>query len=391
LTSNESAVLAGQVASSGVVRARRTPLRRMAIVLGLIVYSLLFGEGFVRVFDAQPLMPRYITGTKWGVRGNIPGARYWHHTPEVDVEYRVNSQGMRADRDFPSVKPPGTCRIELFGDSLFFGYEVDLQNSFAGQLEQRFKDQGVRAEVLNFSVSGFGTAEMLQTYESYGRTFSPDVALFSWDVTDVDDNVRSQLYRLDQGQLQRANLTYLPGVELEDRLMRYRLYRFLSDHSQLYSAIRESSNRVIKALVLQFRRASINSKQAANDVSADGNPRVAARALSSAIVLHSHDVVTADGHDFYLVEIPARMTRTEFIPMLDRLSPEVPKHVKVVSALNELSQAARPDMKLFYERGQGHLTPVGIRILVDRTYAALTSSPQLAACAASGSSAAPTP
>ena len=63
-------------------------LRRVLLGVGLVLYTLLFAEGFVRVFDPQPLMPRYISGTDWGVRGNIPHARYWHHTPEIDVQYR---------------------------------------------------------------------------------------------------------------------------------------------------------------------------------------------------------------------------------------------------------------------------------------------------------------
>ena len=146
------------------------------------VYTLIFAEASVRVFDPQPLMPRYITGTAWGVRGNIPNARYWHHTPEVDVQYRINGQGLRADRDYPLTKPPGTCRIGIFGDSFLFGLEVDMTQSFADRLEKRLIERGIPPEVLNFSVGGFGTAEMLQTYEQFGRNFDLDVVIFSWDI-----------------------------------------------------------------------------------------------------------------------------------------------------------------------------------------------------------------
>jgi hypothetical protein len=364
-------------------------LPQVLVVAAFVVYAVILAEAFVRVFDPQPVMPRYVTGTAWGVRGNIPNARYWHHTPEVDVQYRVNSQGMRADREYPFRKPPGTCRLAIFGDSFFFGYEVDLRDSFAGQLERRLRKGGIPAEVLNFAVSGFGTAEMLQTYEKFGRRFDPDVVIFSWDVTDTDDNVRSGLYRLKDGQLERANAEYLPAVKLQDLLMRYRLYSLIADHSQFYSFVREQINLFLKGLLLQARRASLGSAQAeqvngegqsAAGVS-DSTQRRHALELSSAIVLHAHDVVTSDAHDFYLFEIPYRVSRVQFAPTVDVLATAVRSRIKVVSALAALSRAARPDLKLFYERGQGHLTPTGIEILVDEMARALASSSQLASCA----------
>ncbi len=38
--------------------------------------------------------------------------------------------------------------------------------------------------------------------------------------------------------------------------------------------------------------------------------------------------------------------------------------LKIISPLAALSRAARPDLKLFYEKGQGHFTPTGVGILV---------------------------
>jgi len=101
-------------------------LKRVIFAVALIAYTAILAEGYFRLLDPQPLMPRYVTGTPWGVRGNIPNARYWNHTPEVDVEYRINGQGLRADRDYPLQKPAGTCRVAVFGDSFFFGIELDL-------------------------------------------------------------------------------------------------------------------------------------------------------------------------------------------------------------------------------------------------------------------------
>ena len=106
-----------------------------------------------------------------------------------------------------------------------------------------------------------------------------------------------------------------------------------------------------------------------------------AKDLSSALVLRAHDVVVADGGDFYLVEFPERVTRTQIAPTIDSLSTAALSRIKVISAIADLSDAARPDLKLFYEKGEGHLTPIGIRVMVDKTVRVLSASPQLAACA----------
>jgi hypothetical protein len=186
--------------------------------LALAAYALLFAELFLRIFAPQAIMPRYVTGTPWGVRGNIPNATYWHQTPEVTVQYRINSQGMRADRDYSVAKPEGTCRVAVYGDSFFVGYELPYSQTYAVRLEQELQAAGIHAEVLNFSVSGFGQAEMLRAHERFGRKFDPDVVLFEWHSTDPDDNVRSGLYRLEHGTVTPTNATYLPSIAVQDRL-----------------------------------------------------------------------------------------------------------------------------------------------------------------------------
>jgi hypothetical protein len=335
------------------------------------------------------VMPRYITGTAWGVRGNIPNSHYWHHTPEVDVEYRINGQGLRANREYSLQKPPGTCRIGLFGDSFFFGLEADYKNTLGALLQQHLREGGVNAEVLNFAVGGFGTAEMLQTYEKFGLKFDPDIVIFSWEASDFNDNVRSDLYRLQNGRLERANASYLPAVGLQDSLMRYAVYRFIADHSQLYTFVRERFNVIVKQQLIRAQKATLGVPQG-GDSDADRAPsddtdvdEVAHRnkiQLSAAILLHAHDEIVADGREFYVLDIPSRLSRTEFASTIGMLPEPVRAHIPIVSPLAALSKAARPDLKLYYEKGLGHFTPTGTEILVDQTREVLNSSARLAAC-----------
>jgi hypothetical protein len=400
LTSDDIASRVAQSDVRGHPKSRRRGLwKRFAQGLFLFAFTLAFGEAFVRILCPQPVMPRYVTGTPWGVRGNIPFAHYWHYTPEVAVEYRINGQGLRADHDFQTQKTAGTCRVAVFGDSLLMGYEVDLRDSFSTRLEGQLRDHGLAVEVLNFSVSGFGTAEMLRTYEAFARQFDPDFVLFSWHMTDLEDNVRSDLYRMRNGKLTIANNSYLPGVKTQDFLMQFAVYRFVSDHSQLYALLRERTGRFTKGLVLQLHQERVTAKMAAAAADAPDEDEDDAmhaarvqvnRELSSAIVELAAKEVAADGRVFYLVEIPIRESRTRFRSSVDVLSDATRSRVKIISPLDTFTRVARPDVKLYYEQGEGHLTPFGVQLLANEAAAELERTSRLSGCRTKIPAAAPT-
>ena len=376
-------------ASSRRSRLWRSWAARGVAFVALLAYTLAFSELFVRIVDPQAVMPRYITGTAWGVRGNIPNARYSHHTPEVDVNYRINAEGLRADREYPLAKPAGLCRIAVFGDSFMFGLEANLEDTFSDRLEKALRARGIAAEVMNFAVGGFGTAEMLQTYEQFGRQFDPDIVMFSWDLSDLNDNVRSDLYRLEDGRLIRAHATYLPAVGVQDFLMKYRLYRLMADHSQLYTFVRERLNVLLKRRQLDAQKSRLGAEPAP-DAEEGGAPverdidelqHKNKIDLSAAILRHAHDEITASGKEFYLIDIPARVSRTEFSSPLEVLPDSIRSEIPVIAPTPAMRKAARPDLRLFYEKGMGHLTPTAIGIMVGEAVQVLRASPHLESCA----------
>ena len=89
------------------------------------------------------------------------------------LRYALTSKGMRSDREYSESKPGGVYRIVLLGDSFFMGYEVELEQSFAWLLEKQLNDYGLATEVVNLSVSGFGTAEGLVALEHRGLKYDP--------------------------------------------------------------------------------------------------------------------------------------------------------------------------------------------------------------------------
>jgi hypothetical protein len=330
-------------------------LRQLLIALALCVYALLLAELCVRLLAPQPLMPRYVTGTPWGVRGNIPGARYRHRTQEVNVGYRINSQGLRADREYAEHPVHGLCRVGMIGDSYFVGYEVEIQDTVAHQLELALESRGISTEVLNFSVSGFGTAEMLRTYEGRIRNFSPDLVIMQWHATDLDDNLRSGLYVIDGAGLRHGAKQYLPFVAMQDRLMRWALYRVVADNSQLYSFAREWVGALVKNLLVSENAGTPgDSAQPASLAPATDVREV----LSARLLEESRKSVTSDGADFLVVDIPEPGDRLHLMSVWKRLPADEVQSVPVLHAADALESMLSAGKQIYYEKGHYHLTPL---------------------------------
>jgi hypothetical protein len=92
----------------------------------------------------------------------------------------INAEGFR-DRDHAVEKPKDTVRIAVLGDSMSEAFAVPVESTFWSVLAQELKScaalKGRAAEVLNFSVSGYGTAQALLTLRGNALKYSPDIVL----------------------------------------------------------------------------------------------------------------------------------------------------------------------------------------------------------------------
>lgn len=125
-----------------------------------------------------------------------PGARGLY-TDEGRGWIEINRFGFRGPA--PRVgKPAGTFRIVVLGDSQTEALQVDFEDTFGEVLERRLSGCGTlpgdaeRVEVLNFGVSGYGTAQALLTLRHAAAAFDPDLVLLAvYTGNDVRNNVEA--------------------------------------------------------------------------------------------------------------------------------------------------------------------------------------------------------
>ncbi len=228
------------------MKARRLRKILLAMGLGILLTAVLAEVGVLLVFGEQPKFPRHVVGAPWGLRINEPGAHYRHKSRDVNVRFAINGQGLRADRDYPYEKPPGTQRILCLGDSFTIGYEVPFPECFAQVMEQELVAAGRDVEVLNAGVSGFSTAEECLYLERELHKYAPDVVVVAFFKNDYADNLRTGLFELRDGKLVERNATYVPAGGLGDFLNRNWFFSVLSERSNAFALLKEQITRRMK-------------------------------------------------------------------------------------------------------------------------------------------------
>ena len=159
------------------------------LVAASIGFSLLVAElGLRAVGWAEPVWYQPDAQLGWRMR---PGLTGWY-TQEGRGFVRVNAQGMR-DREHLLDKPDGTYRIAVLGDSYAEARQVEREQAFwallPGELAACGFQKGKRIEVLNFGISGYGTAQEYLMLESTAMRYRPDLVLLQFtNGNDVRNN-----------------------------------------------------------------------------------------------------------------------------------------------------------------------------------------------------------
>lgn len=126
---------------------------------------------------------------------------YYELIPNVE-DYRfknttisINSQGLR-DYEYPLEKPDDVYRIASLGDSIAFGWGVNIEDSYAKKLEEKLKVRSdYKFEVLDFGVPGYYSDQELNQLKQKVLAYDPDMVILMYVFNDAEVAPR---YSLDK-------------------------------------------------------------------------------------------------------------------------------------------------------------------------------------------------
>jgi len=146
-------------------------------------------------------------------------------------EITTNSAGMR-DREHDLTKAPGVYRILVLGDSFMEANQVKFEDGFVRVLEQRLKEGARRpVEVINASVSGWGTDDELTYFMREGVKYRPDLILVAMTLhNDVSDNLREDYHEFRNGRIEQRPVTLVPWGSFAILQVK----EWMASHSHLY-------------------------------------------------------------------------------------------------------------------------------------------------------------
>jgi hypothetical protein len=292
------------------------------------------GEGEGELFVHDPLL---------GWRP-APGAEMRQTSEEFDVAIRINSQGIRADREIPPEPPPGVRRIVGVGDSFVFGHGVELEESFLALLEEMLPG----TETVNLGVQGHGTDQHLLMLESRGLRFQPDLVLLGLYTPEIERNAGT-FHRLTPKP--RFRLNDRGGLVLENVPVPREGEAFPAPPAGLAGRSR-----------LLARAGTFLSRHGVGPV----------WEVTAAILQRMEASSAAAGAELLVVVIPPqyavqggaveRLSQRHTVGVVGGMLEDLGlEHVDVTPALEELART-RPGETLYFPR-DGHLTPAGNRLV----------------------------
>ncbi len=243
---------------------------KLLVILASIICALFIAEIALHVVGyTYPIFYTTDTARGYALRPCMQG---WYRK-EGTAYVRINCAGLR-DREHTLAKPPDTLRIAIVGDSYAEALQVPVADAFWAVLEQNLQGcpacGGRTVEVINFGVSGYGTAQELLTLEQQVWAYAPDVVLLAVTTNnDITDNSRPlkqtdeiPYFVLRDGQLTLDDsFRQTPAFRLRNSLLN-RAGRWIRDHLRIIQAIHQVQH-AIKTRIDERRRRPTRPMQAA--------------------------------------------------------------------------------------------------------------------------------
>ena len=252
----------------------------------------------------------------WTVRPNVMrGEVTWQEKP-----FTTNSVGLRSRREYSQRPPPDTVRIALFGDSFTAGDEVGDDETWGHQLEIELNQAGIRTEVLNFGVNGYGMDQAFLRWQKIGRDYAPDMVIFGFHPEDLNRNVNifSVLYYnrgafskprfilTESGRMELVNSPTIPPEQIIDALLSFGSHP-LAQHEHYYRSRDAVSRWWSFSRLASYLYEALKQPEKDEDSQGDyGGPASERGMLGKAIVDAFANDVKARKAEFFALYLPNR-------------------------------------------------------------------------------------
>lgn len=199
------------------------------VLVAAIGVGLALGEVGLRLFYPQQLSVWRLE--RDGLTSHPPGVVAY--LPQRGISVSFNSEGMR-DLEHSVTKAEGTFRVLLLGDSFMEALQLPFESSFPSLVERLLAGRtGRRIEVVNASVSGWGTDDELQYLATRGLKWKPDLIVVAMTLhNDIADNLRERFHTTRNGALveQPAQVSFLEQRNIQAKTFlaaRFHTYQLL--------------------------------------------------------------------------------------------------------------------------------------------------------------------
>lgn len=361
-----------------------------------ILITLMFFEVGLRLVGKG--FPRF---HKWdetyGVRP-IPEAEGWF-VDEGKAYIKMNQAGFR-DVDHSKKKESGVFRVAILGDSFGEAMQVDMRDTFWKALERDLnlgcsKTQYKKFEVLNFSVTNWGSAQELLLLQNEVLEYDPDYIVQAFFTgNDLWNNYKPlektsyrphMIWKKDHLEVERDfwNDPYV----MEQRSFKYKMWNAFLDHSFIVQVV----NRAYQVISSKINKTEGKQQKVGweepglkNEVFVDPQSSevwVKAWDITEKILLQTKNVVIGKGKSYLLLIVnmpiqvhPDKEKRRKFQDSLgvkdltypDRRLKQFSKkhHIEVLATADFLLPEAESKKEFFHgfqntEMGFGHWNEKG--------------------------------
>lgn len=276
---------------------------------GVVVFGTIFllclAEVAARVVVPQWAPPGAQRVTFW-VYDDLLG---WAHQPnqhgrfvhqDFNIDVKINSDGLRDDGY--DLKRNEKKRMLVLGDSFGWGFGVEHDQRFSEVLEKKHADW----EIINASVSGYGTDQEYLYLKERVLKYKPDVVLLLFFVNDFHNNVENEEYWYFKPFFDPSEQgLHLRNVPVPKASVRQKLDRFFLGRTYLFARLYRAATLASASAVRIVRH-----RQAERGESAKVKGRDLAQPDSYLVTLEiiksMNDLSRKNGARFVLVSAPMR-------------------------------------------------------------------------------------